>query len=163
MREMIRIQGTQGIFHNRIVGVVLHQGHVLLHRNIHDDFWALPGGRGEVMEPSEITIQREFQEELGVTVSVERLLWLVENFFSHENLPYHELAMYYLLSIQDNSLPRNMQEEFTGIEHDVQLIFRWFPLEELEHLPLYPSFLRTALQELPTTIQHIRHYDEPEE
>ncbi|PWK14352.1 NUDIX domain-containing protein [Tumebacillus permanentifrigoris] len=38
----------------------------------------LPGGRVDILEPSNVTIVREFAEELGVEVQVDRLLWVVE-------------------------------------------------------------------------------------
>jgi ADP-ribose pyrophosphatase YjhB (NUDIX family) len=159
LSAMIRMEFPAGVFNHRIVGVVIHDSYVLLHRNIQDDFWALPGGRAELMEPSEKTIQREFREELGIDVKVERLLWIVENFFDFNHARHHELSLFYLVNLSDNKRLLNKQDEYMGIEKDETLVFRWFPLAELEDLPLYPTFLRTALRHLPSGIQHIVHYD----
>ena len=38
-------------FNLRVAGVAIHKEQVLLHRAESDDFWALPGGRAEMMEP----------------------------------------------------------------------------------------------------------------
>lgn len=159
MSTMIRKEFPAGIFNHRIVGVVLHEDHVLLHRNIRDDFWALPGGRAELMEPSAQTILREFREELGVEVTIDRLLWVMENFFDYDNVPYHELSFYYLVQIEGTPAILDKEREHTGIEKNVELIFRWFPVEALEELPLYPTFLRSALRQLPTVIEHIVQHD----
>jgi ADP-ribose pyrophosphatase YjhB (NUDIX family) len=159
MSAMIRMELPAGVFNHRIVGVVIEDGFVLLHRNIRDDFWALPGGRAELMEPSTVTIQREFQEELGIDVTVERLLWIVENFFTYEDRNYHELSMFYLVSLPEHAAIRDKKQEHQGIEQETSLIFRWFPVKELGEIPLYPSFLRSALTQLPVNVQSVIHFD----
>ena len=145
-------------FNYRVVGVALHSEHVLLHRSERDDFWALPGGRGELLEPSPDTLRREMREELAADVEVRRLLWVVENFFRHDETDYHELSLYFLMDfLEASSLYR--AEEFMGQEGDLKLIFRWFPLDELCTLALYPSFLKKGLLELPHTPAHLIHHD----
>ena len=64
-RQMIRLQAATGSFNYRIVGVAVRGDEVLLHRAVTDDFWALPGGRAELLEPAEATLRREMREELG--------------------------------------------------------------------------------------------------
>jgi hypothetical protein len=51
---------------------------------------------------------------------------------------------------------------FQGQEDEgTKLLFRWFPYqpEILKGLPLLPSFLQTALQNLPESVRHIVHRD----
>lgn len=69
-------------FNYRVAGVFVEDGHVLVHRAEPDAFWTLPGGRGEFLEESAETLRREMLEEIGASVRVERLLWVVENSFS---------------------------------------------------------------------------------
>lgn len=59
-------------FTYRIVGVTIEDGRVLLHQAEGDDFWALPGGRAELLEPAEATLRREMREELDIEVEVVR-------------------------------------------------------------------------------------------
>ncbi len=146
-------------FNHRVVGVALHEGRVLLHRAEHDDFWALPGGRVEFMEPSAEALHREMQEELGVEVQVERLLWVLENFFVYRATEFHEVGLYYLMRLPPASPLLRVEGDFYGTEGDLTLIFRWFPLDTLETLPLYPTFLRDALLALPEQIIHLVHRD----
>jgi len=80
------------IFQMRIAGLGFRDGHVLVHRAVHETFWTFPGGRAEVGETSEETLKREMVEELGVEVKVGRLLWAVENFFHYEDRDWHEPA-----------------------------------------------------------------------
>jgi ADP-ribose pyrophosphatase YjhB (NUDIX family) len=71
-RQMINLRTPFGRFNYRIVGVAMRgeeeqdQCEVLLHRAVTDDFWALPGGRAELLEPADATLRREMREELGV-------------------------------------------------------------------------------------------------
>lgn len=152
---MITLERDNARFTCRVVGVAIEEGRVLLHRALRDDFWALPGGRAEVLESSAGTLRREMQEELGIDVEVVRLLWLAENFFEYEGLNVHELGLYFLMRVPHDWPYRTSRESFEGKEDHIALEFRWFPLEELPELVLYPTFLRHGLQELPSTIQHV--------
>jgi ADP-ribose pyrophosphatase YjhB (NUDIX family) len=145
-------------FNHRVAGVSLRDGRVLLHRAETEDFWTLPGGRVELLEPSAEALRREMQEELGIEVEVERLLWVVENFFEYDKKAYHELAFYFLVSFPANS-PLYDKPAFQGNEEGVRLLFQWFPLDTLETVRLYPSFLRAALQILPDAVTHVVHFD----
>ncbi len=81
-------------FNYRVVGIALDVDRVLLLRTEKDDFWFLPGGRVELLEPSQDALIREMREELEVDVRVERLVWVVENFFEYEGKFCHELALF---------------------------------------------------------------------
>lgn len=157
---MIRLdQGTRR-FNYRIVGVAIHDGSVLLHRADHETFWTLPGGRAEHGETAEQTIKREMREELGISVDVVRLLWLVENFFEYGGLDYHELALYFLIRLPPGSAPLTA-EAFDAVDAAVPLKFKWFPIEpgRLASLPLFPAFLAEGLASLPASVVHIVERD----
>lgn len=156
-RTMLTFDTEKQRFNNRVVGVLIEDGYVLLHRGIKDDYWALPGGRGEMLERSEDTVTREFQEELGVKTKVDRLLWVVENFFHFEELDitFHELAFYYKVSVVGGAPLKDKQHVHHCIEEGSDFIYQWFPLSEIGEVNLYPVFLRTGLQNIPTTIQHV--------
>jgi 8-oxo-dGTP pyrophosphatase MutT (NUDIX family) len=158
---MIRFDQGKHRFNYRIVGVAIHNDAVLLHRADHEPFWTLPGGRAELGETAEQTIKREMLEELATDVGVDRLLWVVENFFDYEGLSYHELALYFLIHFCPGSAPL-YSEAFDGTEGDVPLRFRWFPLrrEALAALPLLPAFLPEGLTQLPRAAVHVVHRDQ---
>ncbi|HET7034562.1 MAG TPA: NUDIX hydrolase [Thermomicrobiaceae bacterium] len=147
-------------FNYRVGGVCLHRGHVLLHRAEDDDFWAMPGGRPEFGEPSDVALQREMREEIGVEVAVERFLWLLENFYAYRGQQVHELACYYLMALPDGSPLLDTSREFSGYEPTVRLLYRWFPLEALDEITLYPTFLKVGLRDLPAHPTRVVHTDE---
>jgi len=158
---MIRFDQGNNRFNYRVVGVAVHEDFVLLHRAEGDDFWTFPGGRAEFGEPAEQTLRREMREEIGIDVEVVRLLWFVENFFAYEDRYYHEIALYFLMRLPADCTYLARQGPFQGDEEGVTLTFQWFPRqpEVLSGLPLLPSFLQTALQKLPESVQHVIHYD----
>ena len=152
---MISFPFPDAVFHYRVAAVAIRDGYVLMHRAAYEDFWALPGGRCEIMEPSAAALVRELREETGEAIQVVRLLWLVENFFTYERKRQHELGLYYLVSLPPASRLLDLHREHAGTEGDVPLIYQWLPIAEAPHLPIYPVFLRTALQAIPDTLQHI--------
>jgi ADP-ribose pyrophosphatase YjhB (NUDIX family) len=148
-------------FNYRAVAIVLHQDRVLVHRVEDEDFWSLPGGRVELCEAAAAAVRREMHEELGVDVTVERLIWLAETFFEHGDERHHELGLYFLVSLAPEAPIAALREPFFGDEGGLRLIFEWAPLSDLEALalPLYPIFLRQGLRALPATVTHIVHYE----
>lgn len=160
---MIKIEKGDSCFQYRVVGVAVHENSVLLHQGEGEDFWVFPGGRAEFGEPAEQTLRREMSEEIGVQVEIVRLLWFVENFFAFAGKRYHEIALYFLMRLPTACKYLVEPGPFLVAEEGgTKLIFQWFPrqAEVLSSLPLLPSFLQTALQELPESVQHVVHVDE---
>jgi ADP-ribose pyrophosphatase YjhB (NUDIX family) len=146
------IEGNQK-FNYRIAGILIHDGKVLLHREKDQNVWALPGGRGEMMEEAQETIVREMKEEIGLEVNVERLVWIGETFGTYKGVRFHELGLYFLLRCTSKSKLLNTPR-FCGIEGDaVDLVFEWFPIDQLPHT-FYPAFAREGMKQLPMTIEH---------
>ncbi len=160
---MITFDKDEKRFSFRAVGIMFNGAHVLLHRGEHETFWSLPGGRVELLEPAQETIQREMLEELNVKVTVERLVWVVENFFELNQKSYHEVAFFFLLTFPESSPLSDITRDLHGVEPDRRLLFRWFPVAQLEQILLYPTFLRTALKSLPQGIEYLIHVDRSDE
>ena len=155
---MITIDEGEMRFTYRVTGIVLDGDRVLLQRGDREEFWFLPGGRGELLEPARKTLKREMREELGVEVRVERLLWVMENFYEHNEKSHHELDLYFLMSLPDGS-PVCREDEFERDDEGVKLIFKWHPIAELESVGILPSFLRPGLKSIPPGTEHVVHSD----
>jgi ADP-ribose pyrophosphatase YjhB (NUDIX family) len=160
MASVIRFDQAGRRFNYRVVGVAIHDGRVLLHRAGDEPFWTLPGGRAEIGEVAEHTLRREMREELSTDVDVQRLLWLVENFFDYDGLSYHEIALYFLIRFPPDSKPLALGA-FETRDENTTLQFRWVPLDEetLASLPVLPSFLASGLRKLPASVTHVVHHD----
>lgn len=156
---MIDFATSRGRFNHRVAGVAIRDGHVLLQGAETTDFWVLPGGRVEMGEPSAIALTREMDEELGTAVEVTRPLWIVENFFVHAGWPFHELGMYYEMTVPDvDHLALNREYRTREVSGDT-IFFRWFPLDRLRDVKILPDFLYIRLQHLPAHPELLVHYD----
>lgn len=60
----------QTLSNDRAAGVVLHEGNIILIHRIRDghEYWVIPGGSVEEGETAEEAVDRELNEELGITV-----------------------------------------------------------------------------------------------
>jgi hypothetical protein len=112
------------------------------------------------------------QEELGLRVEIERLVWIVENFFpddvAEQDDPaapamWHELAFYYLVHLPEGSDFGAQHQAFSGFEEELPIIVRWLPCERLHSVPLFPTFLRSTLAAPPSTPVHVVHTDPPKD
>jgi 8-oxo-dGTP pyrophosphatase MutT (NUDIX family) len=137
----------------RAAAVISSNGYILLHRSPADDFWSLLGGGVEFVENSIDAVLREIKEELGATCSVERLLWVVENFFGPSENRWHEIGFYYLVRLEDEAISPSIS--LSPRANEQELIFQWFRPSELEHLLVYPLFLKDRLFNLPINTEHV--------
>jgi ADP-ribose pyrophosphatase YjhB (NUDIX family) len=157
---MLVIKQASRQFVYRVAGVALHDGRVLLHRSERDSFWTLPGGRGEMLEPSPDTLRREMREETGLAVEVGRLLWVIENFYEEREFAWHVLGLYFLMSFPPDSPVWAHGNTFLGQEvfpqgYQLSLTFQWFPVDALDPVALQPAFLKAGLRQVPESVQHI--------
>jgi ADP-ribose pyrophosphatase YjhB (NUDIX family) len=135
-------------------GIAINAGKVLLFNVVGWDWWALPGGRVEINEPSDIALKREMREEIASDVTVGRLVWVIENFFQPDETAYHEIGIYYLMDLPADSAV------FKSAEHSCQdgpvtVRFRWFPLADMGQLQIRPAFLKERLTHIPALTEHI--------
>ena len=153
-------------FMYRVAGVATIDGRVLVHQfEGEDDFYVVPGGRVEMREPAEEALAREMREELGCDVRVGRLLWVIDNLFLHRGRDYHELGLYFEITLPEGC-PQASGEPWTGAEdvgladgETVELYFQWKPVDELASLDLKPSCLKQMLRKLPEHAEYVVHRD----
>ena len=159
-RTMITFTGPQHKFTYRIGGIAIHEGFVLCQKstlNPDSIYWFLPGGRAELGESAVETLRREIREELGESVQIGNLLYIVENFYQ-DSIQQHELGLYFEITFpHDSYLYQQKEQSIIRPEEDGHpMIFDWLPLAELpQSLRLRPLFFCQELQQLPTPTTHI--------
>ena len=124
----------------RAAGVMIHNGKILVHRNVNSDHYALIGGRVEIGENSADTIKREIKEELGKNVEITGYISTIENFFELKGIKYHEIMFVYKAEFcneEDKKIEYTMKNMEGGIESDIH--YEWIKIDELEKYPLKPQ------------------------
>jgi 8-oxo-dGTP pyrophosphatase MutT (NUDIX family) len=142
----------------RAAAVVRHNGRVLLQRIGEHDFWCLPGGRLEMGESAVDGLAREMVEECGHEAEIGRLIWIIENFYTHQGVREHEVGLYF--DVQFDGESAVYQEEWHSAELEgTPLLFRWFDASDLERVNLKPQPLRGILADPPDRTTHIVHVE----
>ncbi|MFD1359461.1 NUDIX hydrolase [Fictibacillus halophilus] len=131
------------VFNYRVAGVLIQDGHVLIHRSKVETHWSLPGGRVKLGEDARTSLKREMAEELALDVDTLKHLCTIENFFTYNEKNIHEVGLYFEILARD-PLSLHNGEEFT-VEEAERLVFKWVPLKDLTAYQLYPEVLENKL------------------
>lgn len=80
---------------------------------------------------------REFKEETGADIKIERLIMIGENFFPWDSKPCQQISLYYLISLCDKTqIP--LDGTFKAYDEmgyqRINLDFCWIPLSKLKIL-----------------------------
>jgi ADP-ribose pyrophosphatase YjhB (NUDIX family) len=142
-------------FQLRVAAVFLRSDHVLLQRAIDGPFWVFPGGRVHALERTSDAVVRTMRGEIGQDVMVRQLHWVMEYLTRTNDGRLHELGFYYAVDLPEGSPYLDLTATHTGTERGHELTLCWFPVDELEDVPLLPSFFRTALRQPPDEVQHV--------
>lgn len=154
---MITFTEGQNKFNFRVAGIAVHLHRILLHTTLQDDFWNLPGGRVEFQESTDQALIREIREELGIDIQLDKLLYVNEDFFEYARMKYHEIGFYYTFSFPEGHEILDREGEFPGIEDGGRLIFKWFTIEELQGLSVYPVELKTDIMSVIDGSADLKH------
>jgi len=134
-----------------IVICVFRRGEAILvaqgYDRVKDETFYRPLGGGiELGESSRDGIVREMREELGARIKDLRYLGTVENVFTCDGKPGHEIVMVYEAAFADESLYR--AETLQGREDDgSEIAVMWKPMADFRagKEPLYPEGLLELL------------------
>lgn len=137
-------------FNYRVCAVIISGGKILAMRDERSPYFYLPGGRVQLGETAERAVIREVEEELCVTPTILRPLWLNQGFFTEDvdQLRYHELCIYFLMDVSGTGL-LDRGERFTLHEGSHRHDFEWLAFERLQDEYFYPLFLKTSIFDLP--------------
>jgi 8-oxo-dGTP pyrophosphatase MutT (NUDIX family) len=143
-------------FNYRVAAYIVDDEQILLCRVVGNDSWFLPGGRVDPMETSAAALQREIAEELRVTASVGRLLWIAEGLYSHGGQSFHELGLYFETTLPAGSPLLEKRASFRFSEGEsIELECAWHSLETLDSVAVYPLGVAKELSAPPESIRHL--------
>jgi 8-oxo-dGTP pyrophosphatase MutT (NUDIX family) len=133
-----------------VLGLIVHDDRLFVSEGFdsvkQQTFYRALGGGVDFGETSRDALEREFQEELQAELTNIQHLGCIENIFTYEGKPKHELVQLYQCDFVDSRFYADQQ--FTFVEGKHQGIARWIELERFQSgaLQLYPE---TCLSYLP--------------
>ena len=143
------------VFSYRVGGLLVHKGKVLMQKLVGEDGYAFIGGHVAFGETTAETIVREFKEEIGADINVERLFMVNENFFPWGNRPCQQINLYYIVSLKDeNQIPldRNFKALDELGDERIELDMCWIPIEDIPSKNIYPTQAKDYIVNIPDEI-----------
>ncbi len=143
-------------FRYRAAAIIIEDGCALFASNQRDDYYYSIGGGVHMGETAEQAVLREVYEETGVHYEIDYLAVIHENFFNNntgtlKGLECHELSFYYMMKPRGTKeLNSNSISAFGDKE-----LMHWVPLEELDKVKAFPTFLKDYLSKEHVGIEHI--------
>ena len=143
------------VFSYRVGGLLIHNGKVLMQKLVGEDGYAFVGWHVALGETTAETIVREFKEEIGADINVERLFMVNENFFPWGNRPCQQINLYYLVSLKDeNQIP--LDKNFKAMDElgneRIEIEMCWIPLEDIPSKNIYPTQAKEYIVNRPNEI-----------
>lgn len=145
------------VFSCRVGGLLIHHGKVLMQKPTDEDGYALIGGHVAFGETTTETLAREYKEEIGADINVERLFMVNESFFPWGNRPCQQINLYYLVSLKDeNQIP--LDGTFKALDElgneRIELDMCWIPLEDVPDKKIYPPQVKEYIVNPTAEIVH---------
>ena len=143
-------------FRYRAAAIIVEDGCVLFAGNEVDDYFYSVGGGVHMNETAEEAVVREVFEETGVKYEVERLAVIHENFFESVggtlgNLKGHEVALYFKMRSRGTKELQSNSVTCGNIKENMH----WIPIEDLDKVRAFPTFLKEYLSTEHKEIVHI--------
>ncbi len=139
--------------HLRTVGVLIKEDKVLVQRERNGEEYALPGGTVKTGETTEETLIREFEEETGAGIEIQKLLWTEETFWEWNGKKVHGIEFYYLAeAVKGCEIPDN--GEFVSQKDNCNVLLGWMPIEKMKNITIYPEFVKEEINYLDGPPKH---------
>lgn len=127
----------------RVAGILNDDGRILMESMADRELWGVPGGSLEDGESLIAGCEREYREELGLTVAVGRLALVTDHFFiDADGLDQHAICFYFVVMA-------DLAEARTVRSNESDLHFRWLELGDLASHEIIPAHLYELL---PTAV-----------
>ena len=150
----LRYKHDGKFFTYRVGAIIVEENHVLLATNNVSPYYYSVGGAVKFGETAEEAIKREVFEETGVNYEIDRLAVIHENFFfgdgSADGYKCHEISLYFLMKSRGS-----MELDSHSFCAEGEEFMCWLPIDKLETVTAYPSFLTDYLECIPKEIIHI--------
>ncbi len=121
--------------------VLIHEGSVLMCRNIKGDYCYLPGGHVEFTESAPCALERELLEETGLGSVIGPLLLTTEQLFDDDTRIHHEINLVFL--VEQLGPGANPPAQVPSIEEHIDFV--WIDLAQAAQTDIRPHEIRAWL------------------
>lgn len=143
----LTLKTESGYFNHRVAAVIICDNKLLAQKNTKDNSYYLVGGRVRFGESSKDALVREIKEELGVTLTDLKPIWINECFFDDDGKSYHEIGIYYRVDLENTGFA-HFEKTFETKESDRTNIYEWLSLDNLDGIMLYPQFIKNEIKKI---------------
>jgi len=141
----------QKVCHFRVAGILIQDNKLLIQKD-KDNVIAVPGGHISFGETSENALIREFKEEIGVEISVNRLIWIEENFWKWGKRDAHNISFYYLIALKNDA---DISSTFVKpIKDNSNILLSWITFDDMKNATIYPEFIKEKIENISDSIEH---------
>ncbi len=131
-----------GIVNIRVGAIIIKDGKILMVGNDGTDYLYSVGGRIKFGETAEEAVVREVKEETGVTLQVDRLGFIHENYFigdspAKEEKTVYEISFFFYMKTPSNFRPNC--DSFTEDARKERLVW----IKPNAESKIYPDFFKT--------------------
>ncbi len=125
-------------YHKRSAVIILKEDEILLmHRNkFGQKYFSIPGGTIEIGESPEQTAIREIKEETNLDITLDKLLWEIEDEYHHG---YYFLTKSFSGKIKLGG--PELKRQTAGNLYDLQ----WVKIKNLQNILLYPESIKEKI------------------
>lgn len=153
MAQDICVPCGEGLVNIRVGAIIRKDGKLLMVHNKNGDYFYSVGGRIQFGESAQEAIVREVKEETGLSMEVEGLGFVHENFFLGDSgkkagLPVYEISLYFYMKLPEHGTSCCNSFTEDGVEEKLQ----WVDPEG--ERTIYPSFFRTDPGEVGDGVKH---------
>lgn len=147
IKNDLTIKTNEGLFNHRVASVIVNNGKLLAQRNNKDNSYYLVGGRVAFGESTEDALIREVNEELNISITSYKPLWVNECFFIDDGKKFHEIGVYYLVDIGNTGF-NHFEKVFETKEAHRTNTYEWLDIDRLDEAALYPQFIKEEIKNL---------------
>ena len=154
MNKDMCVNCDNGLINIRVGAIIIKDGKILMIGNQSADYLYTVGGRIKFGETAEDAIVREFFEETGVQLQIDRLGFVHENYFigeSPSNLGklVYEVSFYFYMKV-----PADFSPTSNSVTQDnYQEVLHWVDIDN--NIRMFPQFFKTELLNPTTSVKHL--------